>query len=199
MPFWLEILNLKKPRDTFREERIIRALAALALMAVYDETSTAYRGLVQSAKTNPDAAARAQALHYLGEVHAYLENPLPADVIDEIKPIMTEDPVFEPRFQARMLLREHDVPIPLDNPGGAYAFKVKLFWDKRVYRTIELRSEQTLDELHFAIQHALHWDSDHLYSFFMNGELFDEPYGFACPYEEDRPPWTTEAVLGELG
>ena len=87
--------------------------------------------------------------------------------------------------------------MPLDNPDGVYAFKVTLRWAK-VSRTIELRAKQTLDDLHFAIQNAFHWDSDHLYSFYMSGEE-DNRYAFACPYEEDRPPWTDEAIIGELG
>ena len=33
----------------------------------------------------------------------------------------------------------------------------------------------------------------------MNGRRFDNWYAFACPYEEDRPPWTDQAVIGELG
>ena len=41
--------------------------------------------------------------------------------------------------------------------------------------------------------------ADHLYSFYMNGQLYDQRYTFACPYEEDRPPWTDEAIIGELG
>ena len=63
----------------------------------------------------------------------------------------------------------------------------------------ELRSEQTLDDLHYAIQRAINWDADHLYSFHMNGQRCDRRYAFACPYEDDRPPWTDEAVIGELG
>src|SRR5439155_22488760 len=76
---------------------------------------------------------------------------------------------------------------------------VKSIRAKRIYRTIELLSEQTLDDLHFAIQRAIHWDADHLYSFFMNGQKHDDRYAFACPYEEDNPPWTNEAIIGELG
>ena len=37
------------------------------------------------------------------------------------------------------------------------------------------------------------------YSFHMNGQRGDRRYAFACPYEDDRPPWTDEAVIGELG
>lgn len=64
------------------------------------------------------------------------------------------------RFQARSVLRTAGQPVPMDNPGGVYAFKAKFVWAKRIYRTIELRSEQTLDDLHYAIQRAIKWDAD---------------------------------------
>lgn len=199
VPFWLEILSFAKPRDAFRQGRLTLALSALALMAVRKELPAAYQGLLNVAETHPDSTARGLALHYLGKVYTDTQRSLPAELRTEIRQIVESDPAFEPRFQARSLLRKHDVPVPLDNPDGAYAFKVKFMWDKCIYRTIELRSEQTLEDFHFAIQRAIHWDADHLYSFYMNGELYDDRYGFSCPYEEDRPPWTDEAVLGGLG
>jgi hypothetical protein len=199
VPFWLEILSFAKPRDAFRQRRFTQGLSALALMAIQKELPAAYQGLLNVAKTHSNNKARGLALHYLGKVYAATERPLPEELKTEILRITAADPAFESRFQARVLLGEHGAPVPPDNPGGVYAFKVKFMWDKRIYRTIELRSEQTLDELHFAIQQAIHWDADHLYSFYMNGELYDDRYGFSCPYEEDRPPWTDEAVLGELG
>ncbi len=62
-----------------------------------------------------------------------------------------------------------------------------------------LRSEQTLDDLHLAIQAAIDWDGDHLYSFFMNGKVYDRHYAFTCPFEKDNPPHTDKAVIGALG
>jgi hypothetical protein len=95
------------------------------------------------------------------------------------------------------LLGDAGYPAPLDNPDGVYAFKVSLARGA-ASRTIELRSIQTLNNLHFAIQRAFEWDSDHLYTFYMTGEE-DDLYAFACPYAEDHPPWADEAVIGELG
>jgi hypothetical protein len=97
------------------------------------------------------------------------------------------------------VLREAQLPVPMDNPSGVYAFEVRPTWDGRISRTIELQSEHALDDLHAAIQRSIGWDSDHLYSFFMDGVMYDRPYAFACPKEDDHPPWTDEAVLGELG
>jgi hypothetical protein len=125
--------------------------------------------------------------------------PVPPDVAAELTAIAVGDKAFEPRFLARQILRRAGEPVPLDNRAGAYAFKVKFRGDKRVYRTIALKSEQTLEDLHVAIQRAIKWDDDHLYAFFMNGQLYDERYQFASPWDRDAAAWTNEAVIGELG
>ena len=54
-----------------------------------------------------------------------------------------------------------------------YVFKVKLMYDKRIWRKIEILGSQTLDDLHMAIQEAFNFDADHLYSFFMIGKAWD--------------------------
>jgi hypothetical protein len=51
--------------------------------------------------------------------------------------------------------------------------KVKLMYDKRIWRKIEILGHQTLDDLHMAIQEAFDFDADHLYSFFMSGKAWD--------------------------
>jgi len=53
-----------------------------------------------------------------------------------------------------------------------FIFKVKLKYDKRVWRKIEILGSQTLDDLHMAIQEAFNFDDDptHLYFFFMSGK-----------------------------
>lgn len=199
IPFWIEMLQLSKPRDRFARRRRTMALAALARLAIGLDVPEAYEALRAVAHDDRRPDVRALAIHYWGRAYLDAERPLPPEVVDELSDIAVNDRAFGPRFQARAQLQDADLPIPLDNPGGVYAFKVKLMWAKHIYRTIELRSEQTLDDLHFAIQRAIHWDADHLYSFYMNGVLYDDRYAFACPFEDDRPPWTDEAVVGELG
>ncbi len=68
-----------------------------------------------------------------------------------------------------------------------YTFHVSLPGTGRTWRKIELRADQTLEELHFAIQDAFEWDADHLYSFFMSGKAWDENTEYALP--EDADPW----------
>lgn len=73
---------------------------------------------------------------------------------------------------------------PMDG-GRAYLFRVVLKWDRQVWRTIEVRGDQTLDDLHLAIQEAFGWDNDHLYAFFMSGKRWDQATEYADPRAED--------------
>jgi hypothetical protein len=198
IPFWLHVLDQTKPRDQFRVQRFRMALAALARLAIRRHEVAAYDALRQVAHhDNPEI--RGTAVYYLGRAYDEARQEIPDDVISELKAIASKDPAFAPRFQARNVLKAAGQPIPLDNPGGVYAFKVRFLFAKRIYRVIEARSEQTLDHLQRAIQQAIDWDNDHLYAFYLNNRKYDHRYGFACPYEEDRPPWTTEAIIGQLG
>lgn len=68
-----------------------------------------------------------------------------------------------------------------------YTFHVSQPGGGRVWRKIELKSDQTLEDLHFAIQDAYDWDADHLYSFFMSGRAWDASSEYSLP--EDVDPW----------
>ena len=195
--FWQDLLNLTRPRDTFTTKRRTAALAALAYLAFHG-SAEAEAALMQGTQ-HANADIRAQAVSYWGEIYLARKQSLPEPIAAALSAIAVHDPAFGPRFQARELLREMELPVPLDNPAGVYTFKVKFKRAKTIYRVIEIKSKQTLDELHLAIQQAIHWDNDHLYSFFMNGVTHDDRYRFSCPYEEDTPPWTSEAIIGELG
>jgi Plasmid pRiA4b ORF-3-like protein len=128
-----------------------------------------------------------------------LRRPIPPDILERLSKIATDDPAFEPRFMARQLLSDAGAAVPLDHPDGAYAFKVKLRRLAGMYRTIAMHSTDTLDDLHMAIQDAIKWDADHLYSFFLNNKRYDQRYGFSSPWDSDNPPWADEVQIGELG
>lgn len=68
-----------------------------------------------------------------------------------------------------------------------YTFHVSLPGFGRVWRKIEITAEQTLEDLHFAIQQAYDWDADHLYSFFMSGKAWDQETEYLLP--EGVSPW----------
>lgn len=65
-----------------------------------------------------------------------------------------------------------------------YRFKVALDWQPDVWRTLELRGDHTLDDLHLAIQRAFDWDNDHLYAFFLSGKAWDEATMYASPHDD---------------
>ncbi len=128
-----------------------------------------------------------------------LRCPIPPDILERLSQMATGDPAFEPRFMARKLLGDAGAAVPLDHPDGAYAFKVRLRGLAGMHRTIAMRSTDTLDDLHMAIQQAIKWDADHLYSFFLNNKRYDQRYGFSSPWDSDNPPWADEVRIGELG
>jgi hypothetical protein len=198
IPFWLDIVNLARPRDSFTTKRRTYAAASLARLAIQTDSAGAYAALGHLAQ-HPRADMRALAIYYLRRAYRDAGRPVPAEVVADLSATAARDSSFEPRFQARALLRDSASPVPLDNPGGLYTFKVKYRWMAGITRTIELRSEQTLWDLHQTIQRALKWYDDHLYSFFMNGQKWDRRYAFASPDDEDHPPFVDEAVIGELG
>ena len=68
-----------------------------------------------------------------------------------------------------------------------YTFHVSLPGTGRVWRKIEMGADQTLEELHLAIQRAYEWGGDHLYSFFMSGKAWDESTEYRLP--EGMTPW----------
>jgi len=91
---------------------------------------------------------------------------------------------------SKTLPREAAIPVE-----GVYLFRVSL--SESVWRKIELSSGHTLLDFHNAIQAAYKFDSDHLYSFFMDGIPWSDEK-FASPYEEEGPH-VDEVRIGELG
>lgn len=81
--------------------------------------------------------------------------------------------------------------------------RVKLQWMPEVWRDIEMLDNQTLEELHEAIQEAFGWDRDHLYAFFISGQAWDEwteisqaPSGWIPT--DIGPPYSEEVFLSDL-
>ena len=75
-----------------------------------------------------------------------------------------------------------------------YVFKVKLGYDRRVWRRIEIQGDQTLHDLSYAILDAFDFeDFLHLYSFFMSGEVGDLSSEYVSPdYFEGSNLWQEE-------
>lgn len=68
-----------------------------------------------------------------------------------------------------------------------YTFQVTIPGLDNLYRVLELREDQTLLELHYAIQRAFKFDDDHLYSFFMSGKAWDRTTEYTVIHDEFRP------------
>ena len=72
---------------------------------------------------------------------------------------------------------------------------------KGTWRKIELKATDTLEGLHEAIQDAIGWDNDHLYSFFMDNKFnsrdFDAEY--TCPFEPEGRKTVDKAKVGMFG
>lgn len=54
-----------------------------------------------------------------------------------------------------------------------YVFSAELDGFRGVRRTIAVRSDQTLVDLHRGLQEAFNWDDDHLYSFWLSGKFWE--------------------------
>lgn len=76
-----------------------------------------------------------------------------------------------------------------------YTFHVGLPGHGRMWRKVELTAEQTLADLHLAIQQAFAFYNDHLFSFFMSGRAWDTASEYCLP--EGMGPWRGDWDEGE--
>jgi hypothetical protein len=64
-----------------------------------------------------------------------------------------------------------------------YVFGAELVGFPGVRRTITVRDDMTLVDLHYALQSAFGWDDDHLYSFWLDGSFWASHDGhYMHPY-----------------
>ncbi len=66
-------------------------------------------------------------------------------------------------------------------------FQIVPWRDLRVSRTVELRANQTLHDLHLAIQSAFDLDDDHAYAFFLNNRAWDRAFEYVSPHITTSP------------
>ncbi len=96
-----------------------------------------------------------------------------------------------------------DVSVPGEDPSAppatVYRFKVSLANHKDVWRTIDVRSNQTLEDLHYAIQDAFGWDDDHLYAFFLSGKAWDTSTAYFRPEGRQQGMRSARTRLDRLG
>ncbi|MBI2864834.1 MAG: plasmid pRiA4b ORF-3 family protein [Chloroflexi bacterium] len=96
-----------------------------------------------------------------------------------------------------------DVSVPGEDPTAppatVFRFKVSLTYQKDVWRTIDVRSDQNLEDLHYAIQDAFGWDDDHLYAFFLSGKAWDVSTEYIRPEGREPGQRSARARLDRLG
>jgi len=72
-----------------------------------------------------------------------------------------------------------------------------------VVRTIAVRDDQTLEQLHEALRLAFGWADTHLYSFWLSGRFWDgEETEYTAPFEVDemgKAKKSARVAIGELG
>ncbi|MGH3104088.1 MAG: plasmid pRiA4b ORF-3 family protein [Gaiellaceae bacterium] len=85
----------------------------------------------------------------------------------------------------------------------AYAFRAELAGHPGVVRTVAIRDDQTLEQLHEALRLAFGWFDPHLYSFWIGGDFWDRVADeYTAPFElEERGERACSArvPIAELG
>jgi hypothetical protein len=73
-------------------------------------------------------------------------------------------------------------------PEQVYVLRANLVGFPGVHRTIAFHADQTLVDVHYALQAAFDWDDDHLYSFWPNGEFWSrQGLQYTHPFHASEP------------
>jgi hypothetical protein len=95
-------------------------------------------------------------------------------------------------------------------PNQVYVLKAGLVGHRDIHRVIAVRSDQTLVDVHYALQAAFDWADDHLYSFWLDGEFWSRNGSeYTHPFHASQPnplgpfarkpaPRSAEIGLGRL-
>jgi hypothetical protein len=144
-----------------------------------DGVPTFLRTMPEGEPRQPDAReARALALaldalaQFCAQFKATLEDEpaldtpleMTAQVVDQAIPVS-----YTPADPTALIA----LALPPEARTTVYRLHVALDWVKDVWRRIEIRGDQTLDDLHLAIQDAFGWDNDHMYAFFLSNKAWD--------------------------
>jgi len=82
-------------------------------------------------------------------------------------------------------------------PVETYTLRVAYRFKPDFWRDIEIAADQNLEDLHLAIQAALGWGDDHLYSFYTGTRPYDKRTEIGSPWSEARRH-THQVALGSL-
>jgi hypothetical protein len=77
-------------------------------------------------------------------------------------------------------------PEPRSGESRTLVLRVSYRYKPDFWREIEIANDQYLSDLHLAIQRALEWDNDHLYSFYTGKRPYDSKTEIGSPGSETR-------------
>ncbi len=199
LPFFRDAIAFTRPRDSLSTQRRRLAVAGIAFIAIERGSEEALATL-ESLLTHDDFRVRTWAASGLAESQPSEDERMSAKAAALLERVARTDRAFEPRFVARVGLLADGRDVPAEPPGGAYSFQASL---GRASRTIELRSEQPLNALAWAIVSAFGWDHDHLYAFTMSAELKDDAFNLSYEFDPlsgaDDDGGPLSAAIGALG
>ncbi|MBU2637510.1 MAG: plasmid pRiA4b ORF-3 family protein [Nanoarchaeota archaeon] len=85
------------------------------------------------------------------------------------------------------------------NPAQTIVFKVIFKYRKGIWRKIEMKATDTLHDLHNAIQDAIGWDNDHLYSFYMDNKFKKHDFDMEYTHPDDTSGEAKPADRAKVG
>jgi len=173
--------------------RPYRAVATLELLPAYLHF-VARLGLIHPIEMDAALTASSRLVREVQPLLQYYETDPRA--VDTLHAAWSEEALSALRNDPALVQARAAPPAPLPSapeppprrPGAlqTYTFKVTYLRDPDIWRTIEIAENQSLDDLHYAIQHAVDFDADHLYSFFMSGQPWDDETEYASPHAQGR-------------
>jgi len=129
------------------------------------------------------------------------EERLPVSVLLAQAPLTPPDetpPVLPPEYDPDLGLRRVRYS-RLARRGSvrSYVLRVNHRALPEVWRDLELAEDNTLEDLHLLIQDSFRWGDDHLYSFFLSGEAWDQGSEIGSPWSEARLH-THQVQMGQM-
>jgi hypothetical protein len=109
--------------------------------------------------------------------------------IDPAYEAMFEDMAWEPVEIAE--------PEPRSGTSRTLVLRVSYRYQPDFWREIEIADDQYLSDLHLAIQRALSWDNDHLYSFYTGKRPYDSRTEIGSPGADTRRR-ADKVTIGDL-
>ncbi len=195
--FWQDCLSFQQKGDQMIRSRPPTAIAALALLAIEHDDVSPVQALL-ALLSNDLPFLRALAVDRLGQVYLIKNAPLPPEMRRVMEGVARADRMTTARWNARAILKINGLAVPHDHAGEVYRLDIWSSGARDMRRVIEIRSEQTLEDLHRAIQKAIGWRAGEPYSFdvSISGNKRDSIYS---PGSAKGVFYATEWRIGDLG